>query len=89
MGDREQVLKFLARRGDPAGLMEKAALNAARERLGQPPAKDPKPDTSNWHGLAMTLTGIARAWGSPDDEGVSRFIPPAGMPPMLSGAISA
>jgi hypothetical protein len=75
MNDREQVLRFLAKHGDPSGLLEKAALNAARERLGQPPADDPKPNTSNWRGLAGTLASITRAWDPPDGDGISRVDP--------------
>jgi hypothetical protein len=69
--DREQVLAFLARRGDPAGRLEQAALNAARARLGQPLGEDPKPGTNHWFGLQVTLKTIAAAWSAADTEGIS------------------
>jgi hypothetical protein len=69
--DRAQVLAFLARRGDPAGRLEQAALNVARARLGQPPGEDPKPSTGAWFNLTVTLKTIARAWSPPDADGIS------------------
>ena len=75
--DRDQVLAFLARRGDPSGAMELAALNAARTRLGQPLGEDPKPGTGQWFGIKSTLAGIAWAWSPPDSDGISRIDDPA------------
>ena len=42
LNDREQVLAFLARRGDPSGLLEQAALNTARERLRTATRRSPQ-----------------------------------------------
>jgi hypothetical protein len=75
--DREQVLAFLARRGDPAGRLEQAALNAARQRLGQPLGEDPRPSTGEWFNLIVTVKTIAKAWSPPGKDGVSIIDDPA------------